>query len=100
MAFITVGAPATTEDEIGPFQEVEYSWGFSTGFVWAQKKRTVYTYRCYYYIDDTHGEAPSATWVVGADTYNLRSAGPELQYRDKRGLYVAVYEFTGAWTWV
>lgn len=99
MAFLTAGAPNTAEDEIGPFQETEYAWGLN-GFVWSQKKRTIYTYRVYYYIDDTHGEAPNATWTVGADTYQIRTAGPELQFLDKRGIYVVTYEKIGSWAWV
>jgi hypothetical protein len=95
MAFLTVGAPGTTEDEIGPTLEYEYrQWMVGPGFTWAEQVRSVNLYRCYYLCNDAGGEAPSATWVVDGDTYKLRSAGPELQYRDHLGLYVAVYEFT------
>src|SRR5574343_1488274 len=59
MAFLSGSAPGTADDELGPDQEVEYSWGFGTGYVWAQKKRTVRTHRVFYAIDDTGGERPN-----------------------------------------
>jgi hypothetical protein len=100
MAFLGGSAPGTADDELGPRQEVEYAWGFSTGYVWAQKKRTTYTYRVFYAIDDTGGEAPNATWTVGVDTYNLRSTSDDLGYLDKRGILTCVYEKIGSWAWV
>jgi len=98
MAFLTAGAPNTAEDEIGPWSEYEYGWYLSGAWTWSQQKRAISTYRVYYVVDDTGGEVPNATWTVGAATYNLRSSGPELQYLDKRGIYVCVYELIGDWT--
>jgi len=91
MAFKNPSAPTVADDEIGPFQELEYSWGF-----WGVRfKRTVYTYHVYYAIDDAGGETPAATWSVGGVTYLLRSAGPTLAYLDKTGIYEAVYFYEG-----
>jgi hypothetical protein len=99
MAFLNEGAPNTADDEIGPSVEYEFQWALF-GFGWALQKRPTKLYRVYYDIDDTGGENPNATWAVGGVTYNLRSAGPELAYLDKRGLYLATYEWVGTWAWV
>lgn len=100
MAFLSGSAPGTADDELGPDQEVEYSWGFGTGYVWAQKKRTVRTHRVFYAIDDTGGESPNATWTVGGDTFQLRSVTRDMTYLDKRGVMTCVYEDVGSWSWV
>lgn len=100
MAFLGSSAPGTADDEIGPSQELEYAWGFGTGYVWAQKVRTIKTYKVIYLIDDTGGEAPNATWSVGGDTYNLRSATNDLGFLDKRGTMTCIYELIGSWSWV
>jgi hypothetical protein len=98
MAFVSTSAPNVADDEIGPWSELEYKPAMvGPGFTWGQRVRTIKTYKIYYLVDDTHGETPNTAWTVGGDTYNLRSAGPEMEYLDKHGLYVATYELVGDW---
>jgi len=100
MAFLSGTAPGTADDELPGGQDVEYSWYYiAIAFVvsWRQRKRTTYTHRVFYAIDDTGGETFDATWTVGASTYNLRSVDYEMSYLDKRGIAVATYELVGSW---
>jgi hypothetical protein len=95
MAFLSA-----SPDEFGPFDEVETEYGWGPGFVWTPKERTNKTYRVTWPIDAAGGESPPATWTVGADTYRLRSAGPERGYGKPTGHFTAVYWKKGTWAWV
>ena len=96
MAFLNTSTP----DLFGPEPNVEeepFTYSFGAITVNTKRRRTVYTLRVTWAIDNLGGEVPPSTQSSGGNTYDLVSGRVERGCAKPNGHYTALYRYETSW---